>query len=377
MIQYNIRHTTEADLAELMPLFDHSRQIMRDNGNNGQWVNGYPSLETIKDDIKKRVSYVITDNDTLAGTFAFIIGRDPTYEYIEGGQWLHDARPYGTIHRIARAEGRHGIFQACLDWCERQIPSIRIDTHADNRIMLHLMQKHGLRHRGTIYITDGSAREAFQIVDSGVLCEPLTEYINETIIPRYAQFDTAHRQDHALSVINNSLELARHYDVEINMVYTIAAYHDLGLVAGRERHHIVSAEILKADKQLLKWFDKEQITTMAQAVEDHRASAHHEPRNLYGKIVAEADRDIIPLNIIQRTVQYGLSNYPELSPEEQWQRALEHLIEKYGDGGYLKLLLPESPNAARLAELRRIIKDTETLRAHFNHFFEQERTQNP
>lgn len=377
MIQYNIRHTTEADLAELMPLFDHSRQIMRDNGNNGQWVNGYPSLETIKDDIKKRVSYVITDNDTLAGTFAFIIGRDPTYEYIEGGQWLHDARPYGTIHRIARAEGRHGIFQACLDWCERQIPSIRIDTHADNRIMLQLMQKHGLRHRGTIYITDGSAREAFQIVDSGVLCEPLTEYINETIIPRYAQFDTAHKQDHALSVINNSLELARHYDVEINMVYTIAAYHDLGLVAGREQHHIVSAEILKADKQLLKWFDKEQITTMAQAVEDHRASAHHVPRSLYGKIVAEADRDIIPLNIIQRTVQYGLSNYPELSPEEQWQRALEHLIEKYGDSGYLKLLLPESPNAARLAELRRIIKDTETLRAHFNHFFEQERTQNP
>ncbi len=377
MIQYNIRHTTEADLAELMPLFDHSRQIMRDNGNNGQWVNGYPSLETIKDDIKKRVSYVITDNDTLVGTFAFIIGRDPTYEYIEGGQWLHDARPYGTIHRIASAEGRHGIFQACLDWCERQIPSIRIDTHADNRIMLQLMQKHGLRHRGTIYITDGSAREAFQIVDSGVLCEPLTEYINETIIPRYAQFDTAHRQDHALSVINNSLELARHYDVEINMVYTIAAYHDLGLVAGRERHHIVSAEILKADKQLLKWFDKEQITTMAQAVGDHRASAHHEPRSLYGKIVAEADRDIIPLNIIQRTVQYGLSNYPELSPEEQWQRAQKHLIEKYGDDGYLKLLLPESPNAARLAELRRIIKDTETLRAHLNHFFEQERTQNP
>ena len=372
MIQYNIRHTTEDDLAELMPLFDHSRQIMRDNGNNGQWINGYPSMETIREDIKRGASYVITDNDVLTGTFAFIIGRDPTYEYIEGGKWLHDARPYGTIHRIACAEGRHGIFQACLDWCKRQIPSIRIDTHADNRIMLHLMQKHGLLHRGTIYIADGSAREAFQIVDTCVLCDPLTEYINETIIPRYAQFDTAHRQDHVFSVINNSLELARHYSVEINMVYTIAAYHDLGLVAGRERHHIVSAKILKADNHLDNWFDAAQIETMAQAVEDHRASANHKPRSLYGKIVAEADRDIIPLNIIQRTVQYGLSNYPELPPEEQWQRAQKHLIEKYGDGGYLKLLLPESHNAARLAELRSIIKDTEQLRKHFDHFFEQE-----
>lgn len=375
MNKYTIRHTTESDLAELMPLFDHSRAIMRNNGNANQWVAGYPSIEVITNDIHKKVSYVICEDGAIAGTFAFIIGRDPTYEYIESGSWLNDSRPYGTIHRIACAEGHHGIFETCIDWCRGQIPSLRIDTHADNRIMLHLITKHGFQHCGTIYIADGTPRQAFQIIDTQRLCTPLTSYIEQNILPQYDLFDNAHKQEHARTVIANSIELAQHYDVEINMVYTIAAYHDMGLTAGRERHHIVSAEIVRNDRNLRRWFDNEQIETMAQAVEDHRASADHAPRTIYGKIVAEADRDIEPLKIIMRTVQYGRNHYPEFGHEEQWQRAKEHLNEKYGRNGYLKLWLPESNNAAQLENLRNIIDEEESLREIFEkcYFFDTEK----
>ena len=110
---------------------------------------------------------------------------------------------------------------------------------------------------------------------------------------------------------------------------------------------------------------------MAEAIEDHRASSGAAPRSIYGRIVAEADRDIEPLKIIKRTVQYGLGNYPELDREAQWRRAVEHLHEKYAEGGYLKLWLPESDNAAKLRELRQIIADEDCLRQHFDRFFDE------
>ena len=194
----------------------------------------------------------------------------------------------------------------------------------------------------------------------------LQQYIEREILPRYDAFDKAHRRDHALMVIRQSLDIASHYDVDIDMVYTIAAYHDTGLCEGRERHHEVSAQIIKADPQLRKWFTEEQIQVMAAAAEDHRASAKQAPRTIYGRIVAEADRFIDPETIVQRTIQYGLDHYPELSREEQSQRMVTHLKEKYGRNGYLKLWFPESPNTARLEQLRQVIDDERELLKLFN-----------
>ena len=194
----------------------------------------------------------------------------------------------------------------------------------------------------------------------------LQQYIEREILPRYDAFDKAHRRDHALMVIRQSLDIASHYDVDIDMVYTIAAYHDTGLCEGRERHHEVSAQIIKADSQLRKWFTEEQIKVMAAAAEDHRASAKQAPRTIYGRIVAEADRFIDPETIVQRTIQYGLDHYPELSREEQYQRMVTHLKEKYGRNGYLKLWFPESPNTARLEQLRQVIDDERELLKLFN-----------
>ena len=197
----------------------------------------------------------------------------------------------------------------------------------------------------------------------------LQQYIEREIIPRYDHFDKAHQRDHVLMVIQQSLDIASHLDVDIDMVYAIAAYHDTGLCEGREHHHEVSARIIKADQMLRRWFTEEQILIMADAAEDHRASAKHAPRTIYGRIVAEADRFIDPETIVRRTIQYGLEHYPELSREEQYQRMLTHLHEKYGRNGYLKLWFPDSPNAARLEQLRDLIDDEPAVRQLFEAFF--------
>jgi uncharacterized protein len=197
----------------------------------------------------------------------------------------------------------------------------------------------------------------------------LQQYIKKNILPRYNAFDKAHQQEHAKMVIRQSLELAAHLDVDINMVYAIAAYHDTGLCEGREHHHEVSAQIIQEDQNLRKWFTEEQISVIADAVEDHRASSDHEPRTIYGRIVAEADRYIELLDIIKRTVQYGLDHYPELSREEHFERMVAHLQEKYGRSGYLKLWFTDSPNARRLEELRSMIDNEARLRQAFDDFW--------
>jgi len=201
----------------------------------------------------------------------------------------------------------------------------------------------------------------------------LQAYIESAIFPRYKGFDPAHRIDHALQVIAESLKLAKHYEVDERMVYTIAAYHDIGLCEGRERHHLVSGRLVREDKNLRKWFTEEEIEVMAQAVEDHRASLDHAPRSIYGRIVAEADRLIEPMTVLLRTVQYGLSHYPELDKEQHYQRYCEHLQEKYAEGGYLKLWIPESDNASRLAELRALIADEARKREAFEQIYVEER----
>ena len=192
-------------------------------------------------------------------------------------------------------------------------------------------------------------------------------YVEQEILPRYDHFDAAHKRNHADEVIERSLALAKHYDVDENMVYTIAAYHDTGLCEGRDTHHLVSGRIIREDRKLREWFDEVQIETMAQAAEDHRASSGHEPRSIYGKIVAEADRLITPEKVIRRTIQFTQDHFPDYDKEQQYQRFREHLLEKYSDTGYLRLWIPESDNAVRLEELRKIIKDENKMRDAFEH----------
>lgn len=205
----------------------------------------------------------------------------------------------------------------------------------------------------------------------------LKAYVEAEILPRYTHFDKAHQLDHIETVIRQSAALydmlsAQGIALDPDMVYTIAAYHDLGIVNGRENHHTDSGKILMADPELKKYFTEEQLLTMKEAVEDHRASSKNEPRSLYGRIVAEADRQIDPRTIVVRTVQYGLEHYPELDKAGHFARAETHLHEKYGEGGYLRLWFPESENARKLAELRRLIADRPALHNLLEEIWNQE-----
>lgn len=199
------------------------------------------------------------------------------------------------------------------------------------------------------------------------------EFVEQNILPRYAMFDKAHNLSHVNSVIKRSLTLALTIGADIDMAYVIAAYHDLGLDGPRAIHHITGGKILASDARLRRWFSPEQIKIMREAVEDHRASASHAPRSIYGKIVAEADRDISPETVFRRTVQYGLAHYPEMSEEEHWARFAEHMDNKYSSHGYIKLWIQNSPNQKSLNDIRNIINDPEALRREFDKYFHEER----
>jgi uncharacterized protein len=198
------------------------------------------------------------------------------------------------------------------------------------------------------------------------------EFIETQILPKYNAFDRAHNLEHVTRVIRRSLDLVKSTGADINMVYTIAAYHDLGMSGHRADHHLRGGKILAADARLKKWFSVEQIKVMKEAVEDHRASASRAPRSIYGKIVAEADRDIDTEVVIRRTVQFGFANYPELDKEGHWKRFKEHMNSKYSKDGYIKLWIPNSPNAQKLNELRNLIAQPIKLREAFSKFYEEE-----
>ena len=191
----------------------------------------------------------------------------------------------------------------------------------------------------------------------------LYEYIECAILPQYDNFDGGHQRDHALTVIAESIKLARTNHADEQMAYVIAAYHDLGLRFDRETHHIHSGEILMADDNLRQWFTEEQLLVMRDAVEDHRASGKNPPRTIYGAIVAEADRQIEPQTVIRRTMAYSVKLMPDGDFETLYQRSKEHLLEKYAEGGYLRLWLNSERNVQGLNQLRAIIKDENRLRA--------------
>lgn len=207
--------------------------------------------------------------------------------------------------------------------------------------------------------------------------QELKKYIYEEVVPRYREFDDAHKEDHALTVIAQAMHLLSGRDewvasqadidtiwladVNENMLLAAAACHDLGLVNGRDNHHLDSGVIIRHDSRLAQWFTPEQIEVIAQAAEDHRASGKSAPRSIYGMIVAEADRVIDGETIIRRTVQFGFKHYPDLDREGHIARTIAHLHEKYGRGGYLKLWIPWSENAVRLNALQDTIADHDAI----------------
>ena len=159
---YTFRRATMEDLPVILNLRDQAREIMRSCGNINQWPDGYPAQEKFEKDIETGCSYLMSDvSGTIVATFAFIPGPDITYKIIYDGQWLND-QPYHVIHRIASTPDSHGVLEALLDYCEAMDPNIRIDTHADNLIMIKGLEKRGYQYSGIILLLNGDERLAFQ-----------------------------------------------------------------------------------------------------------------------------------------------------------------------------------------------------------------------
>ena len=393
----NIRKSTPDDIDLILSMYDHSRSVMRADGNMIQWV-GYPLREDILEDIERGVSYIMYNEQcsmksatqnvgsalytihsplcTPVGTFALVPGEEPTYGYIDHGRWIDEQTPYSTLHRLAALPGTKGIADIAFHYAKTHAAHLRVDTHHDNRPMRHILEKEGFVYCGIIYMPDGSPRDAYEWWRYDEVPADLKEYVEKEILPRHEQYDAAHQPNHIRRVIARSMQQQC-----TPMAYIAAAMHDIGICEGRELHHLASGRIIRAgigmvdgkavDQPLRRWFTEEEIEMIAQAAEDHRASATSKPRSLLGCILSEADRDIEPETIVRRTVEYGLSHYPELDREGHWQRTLEHLHEKYAEGGYLKLWMDDSPNAAPLAELRELIKDENRLRKLFDTLMEE------
>ena len=201
--------------------------------------------------------------------------------------------------------------------------------------------------------------------------DEIRDFVEREIVPRYDGFDAGHGRDHVQTVISQALSLAQYYpEVDRCMLLVAAAYHDLGLAFGRELHHIHSARIVREDERLQQWFNEDEINAIADAAEDHRASSDHEPRTIYGRIVAEADRIIDGETIVRRALQYGLKHEPGLDREGQYRRLMEHMREKYDYGGYLQLWIPESDNAKQLEAFRQTLANEEAFRRLFDTIYD-------
>ena len=157
-----IRPANIKDLNKIMAVLDAAREIMRSDGNKGQWINGYPDESVILKDIKEKNGYVVEEDSRIIAYFAFIPSPEPTYAKIYNGSWLNDTLPYHVVHRIGSTPDSHGVFKKIMDWCFSHDPNIRIDTHRSNRIMQHCITSYGFTYCGIIYLESGDDRLAYQ-----------------------------------------------------------------------------------------------------------------------------------------------------------------------------------------------------------------------
>lgn len=156
------RGATRADLGAILKIYERARKLMAESGNPTQWGQNFPPQELLEQDIDSNRLFLYVLNGEIEAVFAFILGDDPTYKLIENGAWLDDTRPYGTIHRLASAGLHRGAAAQVINWCAEHADTLRADTHADNKIMQHLLEKNGFVRCGTIHVDDGTPRIAYQ-----------------------------------------------------------------------------------------------------------------------------------------------------------------------------------------------------------------------
>lgn len=183
----------------------------------------------------------------------------------------------------------------------------------------------------------------------------LKDYIEKNVIPEYSKNDVGHSFKHVFSVIDNSLELANKLNLDMNMSYTIAAFHDIGHHIDANNHELVSADIMKKDEFINKFFDEVELTTIYEAICDHRASSESEPRSIYGKVVSSADRSMDLEETLERSYQYGLHHFPTYSKEQHIDRIYNYLNSKFGASGNAVIYFETEKNLKMKKEIQRLL----------------------
>ncbi len=158
-----IRKAKKEELAEIMALYRAAQKFMADHGNPTQWGTFHPTLSMLEEDVELGRLFIVDREGELSGVFMFEIGEDPSYLVIEKGTWMDDS-PYGVIHRIAAKTGAKGVVREAMEFALTQIGHLRIDTHENNKIMQHVLQKNGFEYRGVIYVYDGTPRDAYEYI---------------------------------------------------------------------------------------------------------------------------------------------------------------------------------------------------------------------
>ena len=190
----------------------------------------------------------------------------------------------------------------------------------------------------------------------------LQKYIEENIFPEYEKNEEGHRIDHIKYVIDRSFKFASTIpDINYNMVYVIAAYHDIGHYIDAKRHEIISAQIMEKDDNLKKYFNEEELKIIKEAIADHRASSNHDPRSIYGKIVSTADRNNTVEDCLKRTYSYGREHTDGLSDEELFARSYDVLVKKFGVNGYAKFYFKDTEYEKFLSDLRKLLENKENF----------------
>lgn len=152
-----------SELPRIEEIYAYAREQMKKTGNPNQWGNSKPDRETLVNDIETSVSYVLEEDGEIHGVFMFFIGEEPDYRVIEEGKWKNEL-PYGVIHRVAGDGSRKGILESIVKYCSAIIPNLRMDTHQDNRVMQHVLEKNGFERCGIVYVEGGNCRIAYQKV---------------------------------------------------------------------------------------------------------------------------------------------------------------------------------------------------------------------
>ena len=186
----------------------------------------------------------------------------------------------------------------------------------------------------------------------------LKEYIEDNIFPEYSKNDQGHDLEHIKYVINRSIKFADTIpDINYDIVYTVASYHDIGHHINPKLHEIISAEIMYKDDNLKEYFSDEERLIIKEAIEDHRASSDHEPRSVYGKIVSTADRNNTVEACLRRSYTYGKRLEPTATDEELFERAYKHLNLKFGEDGYAKFFFKDEEYEKFLHDIRELLAD--------------------